>query len=67
MRSVLRNTSQDRPNRELVCVSQLTFWVSRKPPRKYVGRGSGVIRLLLAGEVNPRVRLLVEAEDLQGG
>ena len=48
-------------------VSKLTLWVSRKPQRKYVGRGSGVIRLPLVGEVSLRVRLLVEAEDLHGG
>jgi hypothetical protein len=30
-------------------------------------RGGGLIHLPLAGEVNPRVGLLVEAEDLYGG
>ena len=52
-------------------VSELTLWVSRKPQRNYRGceggRGRGLVRLRLPGEVNPRVRLLVEAEDLQGG
>jgi hypothetical protein len=46
-------------------------WVSRKPQRKYRGRegdrGRGLIHLPLASEVNPRVGLLVEAEDLHGG
>ena len=52
-------------------VSELTLLVSRKPQRKHRGRegdrGRGVIHLPLAGEVNPRVGLLVEAEDLHGG
>jgi hypothetical protein len=52
-------------------VSELTLWVSRKPQRKCRGRegdcGRGLIHRRLAGEVNPRVGLLVEAEDLHGG
>jgi hypothetical protein len=52
-------------------VSELTLWVSHKPQRKYRGceggRGRGLVRLRLPGEVNPCVGLLVEAEDLHGG
>jgi hypothetical protein len=52
-------------------VSELMLWVSRKSQRKYRGRdgdrGRGLVHLPLAGEVNPRVGLLVEAEDLYGG
>ncbi len=52
-------------------VSELMLWVSRKPQRKYRGRdgdrGRGLVHLPLASEVNPRVGLLVEAEDLYGG
>ena len=52
-------------------VPELTLWVSQKPQRKYRGceggRGPGLVRLRLPGEVNPRVGLLVEAEDLHGG
>jgi hypothetical protein len=55
----------------LEAISELTLWVSRKPQRKYRrregGRGRGLIHLPLPSEVNPRVGLLVEAEDLQGG
>jgi hypothetical protein len=51
-------------------VSELTLWVSRKPQRKYRGREGDHGRVLThfpsASEVNPRVRVLVEAEDLHG-
>jgi hypothetical protein len=55
----------------LLAVSDLLLWVSRKSQRKYRGRegdrGRGLIHLSLASEVNPRVGLLVETEDLHGG
>jgi hypothetical protein len=55
----------------LEAISELTLWVSRKPQRKYRGceggRGKGLVHLPLPSEVNPRVDLLVEAEDLHGG
>jgi len=65
-----------RPNRGLPAtavsddVSKLALWVSRKPQRKYRGRraiAGGFDPPHLAGEFNPRIRLLVEAEDLHGG